>query len=72
VLHAHLDHDVDPTDVDRWTTVVHLAEGNVDVDEDGIMDECQSFPCPADIAPSGGDAQVGIDDLLLVITSWGS
>ena len=27
--------------------------------------------CPADIAPSGGDGEVNIDDLLAVIGAWG-
>lgn len=27
--------------------------------------------CPADIAPNGGDGVVNVDDLLLVINSWG-
>ena len=27
--------------------------------------------CPADIAPSGGDGIVNVDDLLLIINSWG-
>jgi hypothetical protein len=29
-------------------------------------------PCPADIAPAGGNGQVNIDDLLAVINAWGS
>jgi hypothetical protein len=29
-------------------------------------------PCPADIVPSGGNHVVDIDDLVLVITSWGA
>ena len=29
-------------------------------------------PCPADIAPSGGDGTVNAGDLLAVINSWGS
>ena len=28
-------------------------------------------PCPADIAPPGGDAAVAVDDLLAVISNWG-
>ena len=28
--------------------------------------------CPADIAPPGGDGSVDVDDLLLVINSWGA
>ena len=29
-------------------------------------------PCPADIAPKGGNGIVDVDDLLLVINSWGT
>ncbi len=29
-------------------------------------------PCPADISPPGGDGQVNVSDLLLVIGSWGA
>jgi hypothetical protein len=43
-----------------------------DTDNDGIGDACDVLPCPADIAGgSGGDGLVNIDDLLLVINSWG-
>jgi Dockerin type I domain len=28
--------------------------------------------CPADIAPTGGDGLINIDDLLLVINGWGN
>lgn len=30
-----------------------------------------TVPCPADIAPQGGDHLVNVDDLLTVINSWG-
>ena len=30
-----------------------------------------ALPCPADIAPAGGNGVVNIDDLLLVINNWG-
>lgn len=29
------------------------------------------LPCPADIAPTGGNSAVNVDDLLAVINSWG-
>jgi hypothetical protein len=29
-------------------------------------------PCPADIAPPGGNGTVNIDDLLAVISAWGA
>jgi hypothetical protein len=32
----------------------------------------QADPCPADIAPTGGNFKVDIDDLLAVINAWGS
>src|SRR5690606_14007290 len=28
--------------------------------------------CPADAAPSGGDGQVNVEDLLMVINNWGN
>jgi hypothetical protein len=31
----------------------------------------QALPCPADIAPSGGDGFVNVNDLLAVINTWG-
>jgi len=43
-----------------------------DSDGDGIGDACEPPPpCIADIAPSGGNGIVNVDDLLLVINSWG-
>ena len=41
-----------------------------DLNGNGIPDECESTPCPSDIA--GGDGQVDVNDLLAVITTWGS
>jgi hypothetical protein len=31
-----------------------------------------TFPCPADIAPPGGDGAVNVNDLLAVINGWGA
>src|SRR5262249_46626360 len=33
---------------------------------------CPAPPCPADIAPDGGDGVVNVQDLLKVINSWGN
>ncbi|HWB19509.1 MAG TPA: GC-type dockerin domain-anchored protein, partial [Phycisphaerales bacterium] len=40
-------------------------------DDDGVdgPDVCE--PCPADIAPIGGDGTVNIDDLTAIILNWG-
>jgi hypothetical protein len=38
---------------------------------DIVTCECPGAPCPADIAPPGGDGQVNVDDLLAVINAWG-
>jgi hypothetical protein len=29
------------------------------------------LPCPADIAPPGGNGSVGVPDLLAIINAWG-
>ena len=53
-----------------------IASGaSLDVNGDGIPDECQPPPppsCIADIAPPGGNGLVNVDDLLLIINSWGT
>ena len=33
--------------------------------------EQKAVSCPADIAPPGGNGVIDVDDLLLVINSWG-
>jgi hypothetical protein len=50
-----------------------IAAGEVpDVNGNGVPDSCEAAPCVfADIAPSGGDGEVNIFDLLHVITNWG-
>ncbi|MCI0364075.1 MAG: hypothetical protein L0219_09360 [Phycisphaerales bacterium] len=35
------------------------------------VSEANALCCPADIAPSGGDGQVDVSDLLMIITKWG-
>ena len=51
---------------------VELANGElVDLNFNGIPDECESPPCFADVAPFGGDGTVNIDDLTAIITTWG-
>ena len=48
-----------------------IASGfSVDADGNGIPDECESS-CIADIAPSGGNGLIDVDDLLAVINAWG-
>lgn len=51
-----------------------IASGvSADKNANGIPDECEPPLCPADIAPlPGGDNQVNVQDLLLVINNWGS
>lgn len=44
------------------------AELSPDINANGIPDECESLPCPAD---TNGDNAVNVTDLLAVITSWG-
>jgi hypothetical protein len=45
---------------------------SLDVNANEIPDECEPG-CLADLAPAkSGDGTVNIDDLVLVITSWGS
>lgn len=41
-----------------------------DENENGLPDECEPAGCPADVA--GNDSQVNVNDLLLVINTWGS
>jgi hypothetical protein len=44
-----------------------------DLNGNGIPDECESTPCPANIVDSGSSAGVvDIDDLLAVISAWGA
>ena len=46
-----------------------------DSNGNGIPDSCEGITCPADIAPpppTGGDGLVNVDDLLLIINSWGA
>ena len=45
----------------------------LDTDGDGLGDVCEPPPaCLPDIVPSGGNGVVDVDDLLLVINSWGA
>ena len=51
-----------------------IANGtSQDSNANGVPDECESppNPCPADIAPTGGNGIVNVDDLLSVINGWG-
>jgi hypothetical protein len=50
---------------------IDIAGGVPDVNGNGVPDVCEKIPCPADIAPSGGNGQVDADDLVQVILSWG-
>jgi hypothetical protein len=45
----------------------------LDSDGNGVGDACKIAPplCLEDIVPSGGDGVIDVDDLLLVINSWG-
>jgi len=44
---------------------------SLDVNLNGIPDECEKpIGCVADIAPDGGDGEVNVDDLLVLIGSW--
>ena len=45
----------------------------LDTNGNGIGDACKPPPpCPQDIVPKGGNGTVDVDDLLLVINSWGA
>src|SRR6185369_16115785 len=77
---ADLDGDgntAEPTPLDlalRLRFYNHVATPDTGSGTPPIVDMgCYEFhlPCPADIAPFGGDNLVNVDDLLLVITSWG-
>jgi hypothetical protein len=49
----------------------HDSAGSTDTP--GVQNlPCAGTPCPGDITPPGGNGQVNIDDLFLVIQSWGS
>ena len=37
-----------------------------------IVQAAPGDPCPADIAPTGGNGIVDVDDLLAVINAWGA
>ncbi len=43
-----------------------IADGALDVNQNGVLDECES--CPGDVNGSG---DVGTDDLLVVLAEWG-
>lgn len=54
------------------------GDGHVNVDDLlavinswGNCPNCKLIPCPADVAPRGGDCVVNVDDLLMVINNWG-
>ena len=51
-------------------SVASVTEAGID---NFIVQElvCGIDPCPADIAPGGGDGTVNIDDLLFVVANWG-
>ncbi len=53
--------------------VCDIAQGtSFDVNHNGLPDECEKSPCPADIAPQpNGDGVVNVSDLLLILSSWG-
>jgi hypothetical protein len=42
---------------------------SVDANQDGIPDECEKEPCPADVDHNG---TINVNDLLSVISSWGN
>ena len=44
---------------------------SLDLNGNGIPDECEQAPCIVDIAPTGGDGTVNVNDLLEVINGWG-
>ncbi len=50
---------------------IELANGTLhDANSNGVPDECEAQPCPADIAmPHNG--HVDVDDLLAIINGWG-
>ena len=45
-----------------------LASLCTDLDGNGIPDECDADPCPADL---DGDGSVGVKDLLILLGVWG-
>ncbi len=53
-----------------WIQVAvdHTGRGDNDVNENGVPDDCEGTPCPADLDGSG---DVGFNDLLSVLGLWG-